>query len=266
MVGCPSIGAVNEIPPVPVTPQPGSTGPGDAWLLPRLQMQFRAVSGPIGAPVAKLGGQPVWLEEPTWPLSRPSNTPMMFVGQFPVPGDPPRLAYLFLSDDDDGLAESFDPEAGENALLVQPGGRIPSFVDVTATATGPCLWRRGATWNDKVPVELAVDLTPLNPLAEGVLDAQIARQEAERAGGAVDLPDGGEAPGAPLPPYSYLGGKVHLWQPSLDVDASWRFFFQVDGAEGHGPEDPYALNFGGGSGYAFLSEDRREGRFYWDCV
>jgi hypothetical protein len=36
----------------------------------------------------------------------------------------------------------------------------------------------------------------------------------------------------------------------------------VDGAEGC-DEDVYALNFGGGTGCAFLSADEREGRFLW---
>jgi hypothetical protein len=229
-------------------------------------MQLRTVSVPIHAPVAKLGGQPVWLETPTWPLSRVLNTPMMFVGQFPVPGDPRRLAYLFVTDDDDGTAETFAPEAGENALLVQPGGRIPPFVAVTETATGPCLWRRGVTWNDKVPVELAVELTRLDPAAEAVLDAEVARQEGERAGVILDLPDPDEVQADPLPPYSYVGGKIHMWQASLEVDAGWRFFFQLDGGERQGPDGLYAPNFGGGSGYGFLSPDRREGRFFWDCV
>lgn len=39
----------------------------------------------------------------------------------------------------------------------------------------------------------------------------------------------------------------------------------LDDAEGCG-EDAYALDFGGGTGYAFLSADEREGRFLWDCV
>ncbi|WP_432825170.1 hypothetical protein [Dactylosporangium sp. CA-092794] len=52
----------------------------------------------------------------------------------------------------------------------------------------------------------------------------------------------------------------------LPIEAGWRFFFQLDGGDGSGPEDPYALNFGGGTGYAFVSPDRREGRFFWDCV
>jgi hypothetical protein len=66
---------------------------------------------------------------------------------------------------------------------------------------------------------------------------------------------------------SYVGGEPLFWQPwtPVELGASWRFFFQLDGAEGWG-EDAFALNFGGGTGYAFLSQDQREGRFFWDCV
>jgi hypothetical protein len=117
----------------------------------------------------------VWLEAATWPLSRGFGTPMMFVGQFPVPGDPALLAYLFVTDD--STAETFSPEAGENALLVQPGGRIPQFVTVNDAATGPPLWRRGATWGDQVPVELAVDLAPLDPAVEAVLVVGLRQAE-----------------------------------------------------------------------------------------
>lgn len=258
---------MGQMPPVPVALQPHCGGPADAWLLPRLQMRLRPVSTSIHAPVAKLGGQPAWLDTPTWPLSRTADAPMKFVGQFPVPGDPPRLAYLFITDDGDigePFPDTYRPAAGENALLVQPGGRIPPWVTVTDAATGPSLWRRGATWDDRVPVELAVDLAPLDPAVEAVLDAEIAVQEAERAGALLDLDDADEED-SPIPPYSYLGGKVHLWQPRfLQIDAEWRFFFQLDGGEGHAPSDPYALNFGGGTGYGFLSQDRREGRFFWD--
>ncbi|MEV4713261.1 hypothetical protein [Micromonospora sp. NPDC049374] len=255
------------VPPVPVTIQPDCNGPGDAWLLPRLQMRLRPVSAPIHAPRAKLGGQPVWLEPPTWPLSRSLGTPMMFVGQIPIPGEPASLAYLFVTDDPQCMAETFDAEAGENALLVQPGGRIPHFIVTTGTATGPSLWRRGMTWNEHVGVELAIDLVPPDPAAEASLDADIAPQEAERAGVLLDLPDADDAPASALPPYSYVGGKAHLWQTDFQkVPADWRFHFQLDGGEGHGPDDPYALNFGGGTGYSFLSPDLREGRFFWDCV
>ncbi|MEH0830641.1 MULTISPECIES: hypothetical protein [unclassified Micromonospora] len=258
---------MSEVPPISVTIQEDCTGPGDAWLLPRLQMRLRPAEAPIHVPQAKLGGQPVWLRPPTWPLSRSLGTPMMFVGQIPIPGEPTSLAYLFVTDDPQGTAETFDAKAGENALLVQPGGRIPPFIDTTDTATGPSLWRRGMTWDERVGVELAVDLIPADPAAEATLDAEIARQEAERTGVLLDLPDAVDAHASALPSYSYVGGKAHLWQADPQgIPADWRFHFQLDGGEGHGPDDPYALNFGGGTGYGFLSPDLREGRFLWDCV
>ncbi|MEO3745066.1 hypothetical protein [Plantactinospora sp. B5E13] len=255
--------------PAPASPrvQTGCAGPVDAWLLPRLQMRFRPVSTAADPPVARLGGQPAWLATPTWPLSRALNSPMRFVGQFPVPGPESRIAYLFVADDDNGMVETFEPEAGENALLVQPGGVVPDFVTVTDAATGPSLWRRGATWQDRVPVQLAVDLTPMDPAAEAVLDAEIDRRQAEDGDLLDDLSDLDGSATDPIPPYSYLGGRMHLWQPHLpQLAGDWRFFFQLDGGEGQGPDDPYALNFGGGTGYALLSPDRREGRFFWDCV
>jgi hypothetical protein len=39
-----------------------------------------------------------------------------------------------------------------------------------------------------------------------------------------------------------------------------------DGCEAWDDNEPYTLNLGGGTGYAFLSEDGLEGRFYWDSV
>ena len=260
---------MEDVPSVPVIVQQDCAGPYDAWLLPRLQMQFPTTDGPVRAARPKLGGQPVWLDRPTWPLSRSSGEPMVFVGQFPVPeGRSTRLAYLFLTDDVGCTAPTCEPEAGENALLVQPDGRVPSFVRTCGAVTGPSLWRRGVTWDDHVDVELAVELVPLDAAVEAVLDADIAVGEAERAGVLPDRSQGSEVAAAAPGPYSYLGGKVRRWQAHLplEVPDDWRFHFQLDHGDGNSPGDPYALNLGGGSGYGFLSPDLREGRFSWDCV
>jgi hypothetical protein len=226
----------------------------------RLELSFRPADAPIREPRAKLGGQPVWLDAPCWPVSHALATPMCFVGQFPVPGSGGRIAYLFITDDPDGTVPTFEPEGGENALLVQPGGRVPDFLTITDAATGPSLWRRGANWDDHVPVELQIDVAELDPDEEAALDAEISAQEAEIAGIALEIPETDV-----LSPRSYVGGKPCFWQPHIVLGPPWRFFFQLDGAEGW-DDDAYALNFGGGTGYAYLSPDGIEGRFYWDCV
>jgi hypothetical protein len=93
---------------------PGQADPTQAWLVPRLEMSFRAATAPIDTPVYKLGGQPVWLEEPFWPVSRSFGTEMTFVGQFPIPGDRRKLSYLFVAEDDLCIAETFEPARGEH--------------------------------------------------------------------------------------------------------------------------------------------------------
>ena len=95
--------------------------------------------------------------------------------------------------------------------------------------------------------------------AEAAFRQEFAWQDAGRRG--EHLPDG-----PAVECRSYVGGQPVVWQPwTTNPGASWRFFFQLDDAEGW-DGDLYALNFGGGTGYAFLSEDEREGRFMRDCV
>lgn len=236
-----------------------TVGPFDRWLMPRLEMSWWPSAAPIDAPIAKLGGQPFWLDKPLWPVSRSSGKPMTFVGQFPLPGSGARMAYLFLSDEDG----TFDLEGGENALLVQPGGRVPPFVSGENRHNGPALWRRGSDWHQRIPVELHLDLHGPGESAISAFEQEVGYQDAARRGTPAEV----DADPVDVESRSYVGGQPLFWQPwtSVDLDDSWRFFFQLDGAEGWG-KDAFALNFGGGTGYAFLSQDQREGRFFWDCV
>ncbi|MEU9114295.1 hypothetical protein AB0D04_21540 [Streptomyces sp. NPDC048483] len=98
-------------------------------------LAFVAAGGPVHKPLTKIGGQPVWQEEPQWPLSRETGEPMQFLGQFAL--DDGRLGYLFMSGGDDWVDGTWEPEGGENALVIQPGGRIPDFLTVRAQAEGP---------------------------------------------------------------------------------------------------------------------------------
>ncbi|MER6405006.1 hypothetical protein ABT269_16015 [Streptomyces viridosporus] len=227
-------------------PVEGAEGPYDAGYLPRLQMTFHPVEEPITEPVAKLGGDPVWLGEPCWPMHPDTGEPLDFIGQFPVPaevGEPRRMAYLFLSYDDYETGGS-DPEDGESVLLIQPGGRVPAFATIGAAGTkGRSLWRFGPD-DEQVPVQFRIDMVPVP-------------EEDERGAG-----DPEEEGHGTVGVHGHLGGRP-AYPDWAGVEAPWRFFFRIGGMEDDGP---YFLNFAYGAGFAYLSPDRLEGRFSWEAA
>jgi len=223
-------------------PQPveGAEGPYDAAYLPRLEMSFRPAEEPITEPVAKLGGEPVWLGEPCWPVVPGTGEPLDLVGQFSVPGEPGeerRLAYLFLSY---GGYETggMDAEDGEAVLLVQPGGRTPGFAAIGPPGTkGRSLWWFGPD-EEMVPVEFRIELSAVS--------AEVERDLEEHGFLGLD----------------HVGGRPTC-PDRAGVDAPWRFFFGLRDTADTGP---YFLNFAHGAGYAHLSPDRLEGRFTWEAA
>ncbi|MEU6934908.1 hypothetical protein AB0A05_38140 [Streptomyces sp. NPDC046374] len=239
-------------------PTRNAAGPYDAAFLPRLRMSFRAAPGPVTEPVSKFGGQPVWLEGPAWPVHPPTGEPLVFIGQFRVPGNEVRLAYLFLHEEGMDMGGNTD-EDGEAVVLVQPGGRIPSFASIGPPGTvGRTLWRWGPDGTE-VPVEWLTDLTPMPP----------ALDEAANQAAACSRHLRGEGPQVESPqedwPQDFLGGEpVYPNHQAFGIDASWLFLCQFED-RGEAEDDPFFLNFGYGSGFLFLSSDHLEGRFMWDC-
>lgn len=94
--------------------------------------------GPVTEPVTKIGGQPVWLAAPKWPVSKRRGVPMTFLAQFQVAEDPPKLAYLFMTEAPGYVPNTWKPSGGENACFCQPG-RVPSFVRTEPRAEGPTI-------------------------------------------------------------------------------------------------------------------------------
>ncbi|MFJ6083583.1 hypothetical protein ACIQI8_19505 [Streptomyces sp. NPDC092369] len=184
--------------------------------------------GAVRDAVTKVGGQPVWLAEPQWPLSRGTGRPMEFLGQFALAGG--RLAYLFMTGDgNDSVDGTFDPEGGENALVVQPDGRVPEFVTVDDRAEGP------SACADHVP---------------GAAEAEGAEEDGD---------------GENRRPWQYLGGpgvEPHWLQGEEPPGDGWSLVVQLDSGK-----LPFDVDFGdSGVGYAFLAPDGKEGRFLWQCM
>lgn len=195
----------------------------------RQDLAFVESPEPIGEPITKFGGQPVWLDEPTWPLSVETGRPMRFIGQIRLPGDEVRLGYLFMTEEEgDWVDATYDPTAGENAFFAQPG-QLPDFYQVASI-------RRGPTFGPDHHAEL----TPYQ--AEAAEDAEDAEDDLRsRLWGEPTWMQGEEWPQDP---------------------GTWRFVTQLDSAD-----EPFDMNLGdAGVAYAFIDDKTGQGRFLWQCA
>lgn len=97
--------------------------------------------------ITKFGGQPDWMESPQWPVSLAwDNRPLKFIGQirlndfYELPNL--SLAYIFMTQPEDRNDSFFDPDIiypdeGENAIIIQPNGKIRECIHVENFRTGP---------------------------------------------------------------------------------------------------------------------------------
>lgn len=102
-------------------------------------VQFAISDHDQGAEETRIGGQPHWLETAQWPTSRSTGDQMWFIGQFRTSGPEgdSRMAYVFMTNAAGYADDAWEYDAGENAVIIQPGGVVPRFVSVSATSTGP---------------------------------------------------------------------------------------------------------------------------------
>lgn len=98
--------------------------------------------------ITRFGGQPDWITAPQWPVSLQwDNRPLKFVGQIRLNDffselSDVTLAYIFLTQPKDKTDPFFDPDIicpdeGENAIIIQPNGRIPEYIHIDNSCIGP---------------------------------------------------------------------------------------------------------------------------------
>ncbi len=98
--------------------------------------------------ITRFGGQPDWIAAPQWPVSLPwDNRPLKFIGQIRLNDFDSKLkdlilAYIFMTQPEDKTDPFFDPDIiypdeGENAIIVQPDGKIPEYIHTESFSVGP---------------------------------------------------------------------------------------------------------------------------------
>jgi uncharacterized protein YwqG len=222
------------------------------------RIEFQEVSTPITEAVTKFGGQPTWVGEPQWPLSRETGNPMRFVCQIKLtkelfPEATAHMAYLFMTDEENGefVDGTYEPDGGENAVILQPGATVHSTTTLTE---GPTLYRMvemsGKDRLQPEPCEFAVLLT--------VDDDFPFVSEAERR----KMPDNGvEATYGNLNECKIDGTPVFMQGDEFPFDGPCWLLLQLDSCS-----VPFYVNFGdAGVGYAFINQAGDQARFLWQC-
>jgi hypothetical protein len=171
---------------------------------------------------------------------------------------PTRMAYLFVADWDyeSVFPDIFEPDGGENALIIQPGGTWsgPSL----PLREGPSLYRRSnpthqpGQW-EQTSCEFAVEGHYGEDHDAGAWDTYPRDPDASNAYWTALQED--KIGGTPTP--TPFGPRFS------STSSEWRLLLQInakDNAAGNG--DPFYLNLAyDGVGYAFISPDGRAGKF-----
>ncbi|MGV3605937.1 MAG: DUF1963 domain-containing protein [Planctomycetaceae bacterium] len=222
------------------------------------RIEFEEAFSPITEAITKFGGQPVWVGEPQWPLSRQTGNLMRFVCQIRLTDDlfpltMSQMAYLFITDEEDGafVDGTYEPEGGENAVILQPG--VPA-IPTKNLSTGPSLYRMiekpGHDRLQPEPCEFLVRLT-VDEDVPFVPEGELWKKSAEEVQEVTGRLDENKIGGTP----------VFMQGDEFPFKGNCRLLLQLDSCS-----VPFYINFGdAGVGYAFLNDNADQAKFLWQC-
>ena len=214
-------------------------------------LSFKPSPGPCREPVTKFGGQPVWLQPPSWPLSASTGEQMKFVCQIALYPEifgqlKGQMAYIFITDLEKQVVPAWDPDAGENAVIIQPGA--PYRGKTQAAGIGPTIYEYIEVPGDPNlhprPCEFMVDLERRTDPDFIDENHRVAMNDAEFEVYSKQI-EGNK-----------IGGTPFFLQEDA-LPPSGHLLMQLDSTK-----VPFYINFGDcGVGYAFISPDGTMGKF-----
>ncbi len=214
-------------------------------------ISFKPSSGPCRELVTKFGGQPVFLEKPQWPLSRTTGEQMKFICQIALYPEvfgevTGKMAYVFMTDLEKQVVPAWDPDAGENAVIIQPGRPLP--FQTQAATVGPTLYEYveipGEEFLHPRPCEFLVDLSRRTDPDFVDEDHRVAMDDPTFEKYSKEI-EGNK-----------IGGTPAFLQEDA-IPGSGHLLLQLDSTK-----VPFYVNFGDcGIGYVFISPDGSMGKF-----
>jgi hypothetical protein len=182
---------------------------------------------------------------------------MMFIGQIKLEPElfgriESKMAYIFMTEDKKGGAQTWDPYSGENAIIIQPGS---NRIKVLPVDMGPSLNRRVKkrgtarylieSCEYSVQLNLGGDPEYITEYEREDWDAITFKKYAKALGG------------------NKIGGTPGFLQgDEFPKGGPWNLLLQLDSTK-----VPFLIDFGdSGNGYAFISKDGNKAKFLWQCL
>lgn len=204
-------------------------------------LSLKKANTTITEPVTKFGGQPIWIEEPQWPISKSTGKPMRFIGQIAIDESlfgvsKARMAYIFYAG---GETETWDMDSGDNAVILQPG---KTEITNQALKEGPTL-----SCANKKPCEYYVQLHLHK-------DSQFIPEYEQRTWSDKESDIYQKSNFK-----TKLGGTPYFIQgDELPKQGKWQLLLQLKGSD-----LPLEVDFSLGCAYVFLSSGGTNAKFFW---
>ena len=190
----------------------------------------------------KFGGQPDWYTFPEWPISKETGNPMRFICQVNLSdigygNKAAKFAYLFITDEKEYVDGTWEPDSGENAIILQPG---ENQVKTKELKKGPSIYKM-------VKKLFKKRLVPQN--FECAVELSEKKENIDYESDYLDVRN------------KFNGEPVFIQGEEFRARDGWRLLIQLDSTN-----IPFYINFGdAGVGYGFINEKEDSAKFIWQC-
>ena len=189
----------------------------------------------------KFGGQPDWLSEPEWPISKETGNPMRFICQIDLTEvgfgkNKSKFAYLFMTDEDEFIDGTWEADGGENAIILQPNNNVAKTKSIY---NGPTLYK----------------------MVKKLFKKRLVQQDFECAVKTTKEPENPDNEEFDI--RNKFNGKPNFIQgDEYPTGDNWNLLIQLDSTN-----VPFSINFGdAGVGYGFINEKENKAKFIWQCM
>ena len=218
------------------------------------RIEFSESKRTITEKITKFGGQPNWVNEPQWPVSKATGNPMRFICQISLEqfNTESKMAYIFMTDEEEYVDGTWEPDGGENAIILQPSNEEPS--SVKSLTNGPTLYKM-------VKKLFGKELVPKDAEFNVILKEEEEPDFIDEDGREDWSDEQEESYAKKLDKNKINGTPLFLQSTEFPDSGKWNLLMQLDSTV-----LPFFINFGdSGVGYAFISEDGNKAKFLWQC-